>query len=436
MRKNLIPWLLTAGSIFATAAMPVAAQDAAAAPSGAETSPAIATSDDAISVYEDANGVVDAKGEIVVTAARIRGSVETKVPPVDELAEADITALGASSVADIVSSLAPQTGSGRGRGGGQPVILLNGQRISSFREIRDLPSEAIKKVEVFPEEVALQYGYRADQRVMNFILKDNFASFSAETEYAAPQKGGFNQQEFETTFTRIGKDNRLSIDLEFERRTRLTEDERNIRSSEASAPFALTGNISALSADGEIDPALSAAAGSVVTVAGVPTVSNPSLADFVANANTAADGDIGRYRSLLPSMQRFQATAAWSKSLTPQTGFSLNSSYELQDQQSLLGLPSASFILPASSPFSPFSSDVQLNRYFLTPRPLARSSSAHNLQFGAGLNSTLADWRLALTADYQLVDTETRTFTGNDLSDIASGRHRRNRQSLSNGIWQ
>ena len=109
-----------------------------------------------------------AQNEIVVTAQRIRGSVDTDVPPVVELTEADIAAYGADSLTDLVAQLSPQTGSGRGRGGGQPVILVNGQRIASFRELRNYPPEAIQKVEVFPEEVALQYGYSADQRVINF----------------------------------------------------------------------------------------------------------------------------------------------------------------------------------------------------------------------------------------------------------------------------
>ena len=73
---------------------------------------------------------------IIVTAERVRGAVETDAAPIDELSEADVQALGGSSVADIVAAVAPQAGSGRGRGSGPPVILLNGQRISSFRDIR------------------------------------------------------------------------------------------------------------------------------------------------------------------------------------------------------------------------------------------------------------------------------------------------------------
>ncbi len=356
------------------------------------------------------------KGEILVIGTRIAGSVETDVPPTDTLNEADIAAVGGSSVADVLAAIAPQTGSGRGRGSGPPIILLNGQRISSFRELRDLPPEAIKQVQIFPEEVALQYGFRPDQRVVNFILKDNFASFSAEVDYSIPEKGGFSTKEFENTLTRIGKSTRLNIDIEFESSSRLTEDERNVLSSGTSAPYALAGNVTGLGVGGEIDPALSALAGRTVTIAAVP--GSATLAGFAANANQIASGDIGEFRTLLPSQQRFEVNTSWSKMLAPQTNMSFSASFEQQDQQSQLGLPFASLIVPGGSAFSPFASNVRLNRYFDNPRPFSRTSSNRSLQFGAGFNTVIADWKLALTADYQLSKSESRTFTNADTSAL------------------
>ena len=371
-------------------------------------------------VVEDSTVAEDAgaKREILVLGTRLKGSVETDIPPTDTLSEADISAVGASSVADVLAAIAPQTGSGRGRGSGPPVILLNGQRISSFRELRDLPPEAIKQVQIFPEEVALQYGFRPDQRVVNFILKDNFASFSAEVDYSVPEKGGFSTKEFENTLTRIGKSTRLNIDIEFESRSRLTEDERNVLSSGTSAPYALGGNITGLGVGGEIDPALSGLAGRTVTVAAVP--SSATLAGFAANANQAASGDIGEFRTLLPSLQRFEVNTSWSKVIAPQTNFSLSASFEQQDQQSLIGLPFASLIVPGGSAFSPFASNVQLNRYFDNPRPLIRNTDTRTAQAGLGFNTILGDWRLALTGDYSSVNSSSRTATNADFTALSA----------------
>jgi iron complex outermembrane recepter protein len=378
--------------------------------------PALAFAEEAGDAAGDA---AEPKQDIVVVGTRLRGSVETDVPPTDTLNEADIAAVGGSSIADVLAAVAPQTGSGRGRGGGPPVILLNGQRISNFRELRDLPPEAIKQVQIFPEEVALQYGFRPDQRVVNFILKDNFASFSAEVDYSIPEKGGFDNKEFENTLTRIGPKTRLNIDIEYESRSRLTEDERDVISSAASAPFALGGNVTGLGAGGIIDPALNALAGRVVTVAAVPN--GATLAGFAANANQAASGDIGEYRSLLPSSQRFEINSSWSKMLAPQTIISLNASFETKDEQSLIGLPFSSFAVPATSPFTPFSNDVLLNRYFETPRPLTRNSRSQSLLFAAGFNTVIKDWRLSLTANYDTYTTKSQTFTNADYSSLRGG---------------
>ena len=379
-----------------------------AAPSWAQT-PEVETTEDAV---DEA-----LPGDIVVIAERIRGAVDTDVPPVEQLNEADIAAVGASSITDLVAAIAPQTGSGRGRGGGQPVILLNGQRISGFRELRDLPPEAIKQVQVFPEEVALQYGFRPDQRVINFILKDNFSSFSTEAEFAAPEKGGQSSKEFEATLTRIGNSTRLNIDVEYETATRITEDERDIISSSGSA-LALGGNITGLGVNGEIDPALSALAGQFVTQTRVPTGSNPSLANFADNANTLNNGDVGAFRTLVPKTERFEINTTWSKSLGPQTSLSLNGNYSLNGSASLLGLAGASFVLPESSPFSPFSQDVTVNRYFDTPRALERESEVHTAQFGSSLNTLLGGWRWAVTGNYSRTDSETKSTRNVDFAPL------------------
>lgn len=310
--------------------------------------------------------------EIVVTAERIRGSVETAVPPIAQLNEVDIAAVGASSVTELLAALAPQVGSGRGRGsgGGQPVVLLNGQRISGFRELRDLPPEAIKQVQIFPEEVALQYGYRADQRVVNFILKDNFASFNTEIDTGIPQKGGYSTREFEATLTSIGKTTRINLDAEYEHASRLTEAERSIVSN--NGPFAF-------------------------------------------------NGDIGEFRTLLPLTERFEVNGTLTKSLAPQTTLSLNANYRLDDKEALLGLPSAALLVPGGSPFSRTGSDEVISRFYNAPRSLSRDGEIHTAKFGLSFNTLLAGWRWSTTGDYSNVNAETRTFRNADFTALRAG---------------
>jgi hypothetical protein len=374
------------------------------------------TSDDVAEPVE-----TNPSGEIVVTAERIRGSVDTDVPPVEELNEADIAAVGASSLTDLVAAVAPQANSGRGRGGGMPIILLNGQRVSGFRELRDLPPEAIRQVQIFPEEVALKYGFRPDQRVINFILKDNFASFATEIEHAQPEDGGFGSNEFEATLTRIGSKTRFNLDIELERSTALTESERDLIGSGGSL-LARGGNVSGLGPNGEIAPALSVLARSRVTQAGIPLgITNPSLSQFATTANRLNDSNIGDVRTLLPRTERLEVNGTWSKALGPQTILSLNANYALNGSESLLGLPGTSFVLPGYSPFSPFGQDVTISRYFDAPRPLERESETHVFQTGSTFNHTLGSWRWTVTGNYARTANQTRTTRNADFTALRAG---------------
>lgn len=175
------------------------------------------------------------RNQILVVATRLRGQVETDQPPVATYDEAEIAALGAGSITELLGRVSPQTGSGRGRGG-QPVILVNGQRITNFREMRNFPPEAIRRMEVLPEEVALKYGFAPDARVINFILKDNFRSRSVETKLGLPTSGGFRTSSLEGTLLKIQGPTRLSVTVSTDDTSPLTEAERGV--IQASPPAA------------------------------------------------------------------------------------------------------------------------------------------------------------------------------------------------------
>ena len=174
-------------------------------------------------IDEDDDAIEVNSSEIVVVAPRIRGQVEVPNQPVQTFDEEDIAAYGADSIADLIAAISPQTGSGRGRGSGRPVILVNGQRIASFRELHRIPPEAIRRMEVLPEEVALRFGYPANQRVLNMILKDNFASIMAAGEYNVPTRGGYDNYEAEGGVFKISGPRRYNFSAKLTETTMLTE---------------------------------------------------------------------------------------------------------------------------------------------------------------------------------------------------------------------
>lgn len=166
--------------------------------------------------------------EITVRGLRERGAVIGDIPPENQLNPRDIRATGASSITELLQSIQSQTGSTRGRGGGAPVVLLNGRRTSGFQELRDLPPEAIFRVDILPEEVALKYGYRADQRVVNIVLRPRFRSTAARIEAGSSTAGGRGQGEVDVTRLMIQENGRISLNAHAERSGRLLETQRDI----------------------------------------------------------------------------------------------------------------------------------------------------------------------------------------------------------------
>ncbi|MBX7541037.1 hypothetical protein [Qipengyuania sphaerica] len=216
MRISGKPALLALTAIWVWQVPPALAQEESGQESPAEGA------QDAPFVDEDEN--------IVVFGTRLKGQLTIDQPALAEYDEADIAAFGAGSIAEIVAAITPSTGSGaRGaRGGGRPIFLINGIRVSSWREFRSYPPESVAKVEVFPEEVAQRFGYSADQRVVNIILKPNFSSLTSEVEYEQPAEGGYSRNEQEATYLRIGEKGRLNLNAQVEDRSLLTEAERDL----------------------------------------------------------------------------------------------------------------------------------------------------------------------------------------------------------------
>lgn len=225
---------------------------------------------------------IDEDGQdIVVTAQRLEGSVVSPVAADVVLDGAAVQSYGASNVADLLSALSAQTRTARGRGDGRPVILLNGKRISGFSEIRDLPTEAIMRVEILPEDVALRFGYTADQRVVNFILRPGFKAVTGEAEIGAPTAGGRTEFEGEAGLVRISKNGRLNIDTEYSRYDAILEKERAI----------------------------------------VPQGSDQTA-----------------FRTLAPSNDSFKLNTVLNRALAPHLGVTVNVQYNRADNSSLLGL--------------------------------------------------------------------------------------------------
>lgn len=351
--------------------------------------------------------------EIVVTGRPPPGSVPGDIKPELQLSPRDIRSYGVSSVAELVSELAPQLQSVRG---GQPVFLVNGRRSAGFQEIRDLPTEAILRVDILPEEVALKYGYRSDQKVINFVLRPRFRSYTGELQGSAPTQGGSSNFEAEGGLVRIDQDKRFNLNLQAETTSNLLESERGIIPNTTGTPFDLTGNVTSTTSGAPIDPALSALAGTPVIVAAVPGAT-PTLAGFAAGANNPNLTDTTPFRTLSGAVDRFSANGVYARSIFGNVAATVTTRVEHTRTESLLGLPGVSLTLPGNTPFSPFASDVIVRRYADTD-PLMRNGETTTANAALALNGDLGRWRWTVNGNYDRTETSTRTERGVDVTDI------------------
>lgn len=221
-------------------------------------------------------------GEIIVSGRPPRGSVIGDIPAERTFSPLDISAYGASNIRELIEALGPQASSGGVRDNGRPVTLLNGRRVSSFTEIAEIPTEAIERMEVFPQELALRYGYPADQKVVNIITFERFRSYLGELAATLPTEGGYETARIQANHFAIEGDTRFDFGAEYYKAASLLESDRDL-------------------------------------------------------VQLGASPDAGKSRTLVPETERLTVNGLVSGNLFNNMSTTLNGRFEVGDSQDLLG---------------------------------------------------------------------------------------------------
>ncbi|MEL6870754.1 MAG: hypothetical protein AAFO81_13225 [Pseudomonadota bacterium] len=169
--------------------------------------------------------------EIIVRGQAQQGVTLGAKEPDLVLTESDIAAYGVSTIGELLQAIAAESASDSSRRETPPVVLLNGRRISGFREIGRYPVESVSRVEVLSEEVSLSYGFSPNQRVINFILKDNVRILAVDARARTPEAGGSTEVGLSTQRLKINGDTRLGFDLSLSERPAILESERRVSSN-------------------------------------------------------------------------------------------------------------------------------------------------------------------------------------------------------------
>ncbi len=307
--------------------------------------------------------------ELVVTADhRIEpGAVVGDIRPDLQLAPEDVAAYGVSTITDLLDELGPEIGSNSGRGGEGPAILVNGRRISGFNEIRNLPTEAILRVDILPEEAALKYGFSANQRVVNIVLKPSYGSQLVDLVGGATTAGGGAAGQAEAGLTRIAGARRFNLDVKYSPQASLTEAQRDV----------------------------------------TPLANGPAAVDLAGNPV-----DVRRFRTLVSESQKVSANAVLTQPIFADISATLNATFEATKSHALRGLPSVSLLAPSST------GPVEIDRLATNFGPLNQEAETWTGHLGVSLNRDISQWRLALTGNYDHADNRNSNDVGIDATAL------------------
>lgn len=295
--------------------------------------------------------------EVVVSGARERGAVLGNSRPEAQLDAADVRSLGVSSVSDLLTELGPELRSASGR---PPITLLEGHRIASFREIARIPAEAIARVDILSEEVGLRYGYGADQKVMNIVLRERFRAFNGEIDARMPTAGDGNSLELEGGIFLIGRGERINIGAEHNSVSSILETDRGLDRPESIA------------------------------------------------------------RTLRPSQEDLTIDASYSRTLDDRTKATISGQLATDRRESLVGLVFPGVTIPGGTPYSSGSADSIFYPQGGGVNALERSTNNQSAELGLTVNGQRSTGQWTLTANYGRSESRGVTARPFNLADYAT----------------
>jgi iron complex outermembrane recepter protein len=299
--------------------------------------------------------------EVIVEAA-MPGAVLGDIPPENSLNPAQIAAYGDSTINDLLNDIAQQTQSDQGRGNTAPIILVNGKRVSGVNEVGDLPTESILRVDILPEEVALRYGYGAEQKVVNIILRRNFHAKLFDLTGSESTDGGGESDMADANYSRIHDNDRVNVVARIKTQEPILESDRGVSSTAG-------------------------------------TVSDP----------TGSIGNDSEARTLEPASTTYSLNSVFAYALSQALQGSFNAMATYQTTRAKDGYPAATLDVPASSPYAREDVDAVVGRY-LSGATLHQDANTGTAHAGVTLNADLPDkWRLSFIGTYDYSDALTET---------------------------
>lgn len=293
-----------------------------------------------------------------------RGATEGPIEPEFELDEAEISAMGVGTLGELLARMAPMLTAARGRAEGPPVILVNGQRTKAG--MADIPTEAILKFQPLREEEALAHGERADQMVINIVLKKRFDAVSLTNEGRWLAEGGRASTEQLVTLFNVRGEGFTLASGRYHRDSPLFEDERGV-------------------------------------------VRTPVAGGAEALADTVVGGGLTASRTLLPRGEQAKIEIAHNHPLAKGVAATLGGDLQINSSVSFRGLPG----VPLSDP-----EGLDVYRYIDAGDALKMRNDTRKVGLVGGLSNRAGTWRWTLDGNVDRGETQSRIGRGLDTSAL------------------
>lgn len=145
-----------------------------------------------------------------------------RVPPEIELDEAEIDALGAWDIGEVLRRMSETLGVGD-----EPMVIINGKRVARPDVFSGFPPDALVRAEVLPPGAAALYGGAPGQRVVNLVLQRRFASHDGRMAGSRPTQGGTSALSGDLRRSSIVGESARLLGLRVSRDAALRADERD-----------------------------------------------------------------------------------------------------------------------------------------------------------------------------------------------------------------
>jgi hypothetical protein len=253
-----------------------------------------------------AQGPVPATPVPEVTVTAPRGLTSGGIAPLLELSPSELESYGVDTLSDLVDALKPLTRSSRSDGA--PVVLINGH-LAGIVEFANLPSDAVERVEVLPETVALQYGFSENQRVLNFVLREHYRAVPTRVSESGATEGGDRTTQVDASLVRLSSDARVTMLGSFQNNVKLLESDRGIDQpdsidrtlqpdkSEGKVAATVGGSILGVSSslEGSFDRITTKSLQGSVDVADIPTPLQQTAGQNTTSLAAQLTGQVGRF---------------------------------------------------------------------------------------------------------------------------------------------